>query len=72
MDHDKKDTIYSVLRDTNLTLDVIRIIKSFMSKEDWTRKVDDYFDPYDHKFVNALKQRHRNKFFTYQFFGLYV
>lgn len=68
-DNPPSDSIYKALcEETPLSIDTIKYIKGFMSREDWNRKDTDYFtDPYDHTFLKQFKNRLRKCSFTWPF-----
>jgi hypothetical protein len=67
----KKDSIYKVLRDTGLPIELIHKIKNYLSYEDWRRKNNNYLnDFYDHSFLKQLKNRTRNRLFTWPYYYL--
>ena len=69
---EKKDSIYWVLRDTVLPTELIKLVKDYLPREDWTRKNKNYFDdPYDHTFLKQFKNRMRNRSFTWPYYCLY-
>ena len=71
MDENKKDSVYLALTDSNLPIELIMVIKSYLTREDWSMKNIDYFsDPYDHKFLKQFKNRMRNRSFTWPYYNL--
>lgn len=68
----KKDSIYRVLYETSLPIELIKKVKDYLPQEDWTRKNYDYFDdPYDHTFLKQFKNRTRNHIFTWSYYYLF-